>query len=78
MELTEEEKKVIGVLVACEAQRDAYGAPIHEVDRMMKWPTTKSLKFVVDLVEREIIWAITLDARGESIHPLKRWELVPE
>jgi hypothetical protein len=52
MKLSDEEQRVIEVLVQHPRTRDAYAAPIQSVSRSMGWDTAKTMMCVEDLIAR--------------------------
>jgi hypothetical protein len=46
--LTEIEQKVIGILTQHEQSPDAYGGPIHEIERAMGWTNMQTNEFLMD------------------------------
>jgi DNA-binding MarR family transcriptional regulator len=77
MDITNEEKQVIEVLVNHEKTSNAYGQPIFAVDKAMKWDTATTLEMVKDLERRNLV-VRKMDplkglADGEAIPKLKSW-----
>ena len=74
--MTDDEKAVIEILVNQPKSLNAWGGPIHAVDKGMKWDTAKTEAFVNDLVERKLIihkssGFVKLEP-GEKL-PLSQW-----
>lgn len=55
MNITDDEKRVIELLVDFGPTADAKTLPLHAVSKAMKWESTRTRKVVEDLVERGLI-----------------------
>jgi hypothetical protein len=55
MDALETEKRVIDILVACPPSPNAFGSPIHAVDKAMGWASADTRAFVEDLMKRDLV-----------------------
>jgi hypothetical protein len=55
MNITDDEKQVIEILIGFGPTADAYTAPLHAVSKAMKWESAETSKVVEDLVSRGLI-----------------------
>jgi hypothetical protein len=53
--VTDQERRVVDILVKCGEVHDCWTEPIHVVDELMGWDTASTRKFVDDLFRRNII-----------------------
>ena len=74
--MTDDEKAVIEILVAQPKSLNAYGDPIHAVEKAMKWDTPKTEAFANELVRRNLIVQKTSGfgklEPGEKL-PISQW-----
>ena len=72
--LTDKERRVIEILTRHEITSDAYGAPIHAVDREMRSSTAETMKLVESLIQRKVIQMVPIVRDGPTWDPKSRWE----
>jgi|HubBroStandDraft_4_1064222.scaffolds.fasta_scaffold101593_5 hypothetical protein len=72
--LTEIEQKVIGILTQHEQSPDAYGGPIHEIERAMGWTTLRTNEFVDGLIHRKLVHPESIVRGGGRYRPAWIWK----
>jgi hypothetical protein len=72
--LTEIERNIIGMLTQHEQSPDAYGGPIHQIERAMGWTTTQTRRFVDDLVHRKLVRPDPIMRGGGRHRPAWIWK----
>jgi hypothetical protein len=72
--MTETERKVIEILTKHEVTSDAYRTPIHAVDRAMGWATADTLKFVREMMDRNLVQMVPLVRDGPVWNPKSYWK----
>jgi len=83
MNITDDEKRVIEILVGFGPTADAYTAPLHAVSKAMPWESAKTNKVVEGLVNRGLIrravGTFKKNQPGELLTTVQsRWERVED
>ena len=77
IEPTDEENRVIEILVRAGRTENAFGGPIHAVDRAMGWTTAQTMQFVEHLQKNNFIvrkiTALNLMEEGGQDPKYKSW-----
>jgi hypothetical protein len=53
--MTQDESKVLEILINHPPTTNVWGAPIHAVDKALGWSTADSTKFVNDMLKRHLL-----------------------
>jgi hypothetical protein len=72
--MTETDGKVIEILTQHEVTADAWGDPIHAVDRAMGWDTARTKNFLNGLIERELVVWTPIARDGRNYDPKACWK----
>lgn len=71
--MNETEIKVIELLVNHETTSDGFAEPIFAVDKAMGWATADTLKFVRDLMSRQLVQLVPIVSDGLGYSSRCRW-----